>query len=43
MVVPLEECVIESEHRARAILDHKIVRTLLNQAEYQAVSRYPKC
>jgi hypothetical protein len=40
MAVPLKEYAIESE-RGRAILDHKIVRTVLNQPEYQAFSRYP--
>jgi len=40
MAFPLKEYAIESERR-RAILDHKIVRTVLNQAEYQAFSRNP--
>src|SRR5258706_10217695 len=35
MEFPLNEYAIESEQEP-AILDHKIVQTLLNQAEYQA-------
>jgi hypothetical protein len=35
-----KEYAIESETGA-AILDHKIVRTVLNQAEYQAFSSSP--
>jgi hypothetical protein len=35
MAVPLKEYAIESEQ----VRDHKIVRTVLNQAEYQAFSR----
>jgi len=40
MEFPLNEYAIESEQEP-AILDHKIVQTLLNQAEYQAFSRRP--
>jgi len=40
MAVPLKEYAIKSE-QGRAILDHKIVRTVLNQAEYQAFSSHP--
>jgi len=40
MAFPLKEYAIESK-QGRAILDHKIVRTVLNQAEYQAFSRRP--
>jgi hypothetical protein len=41
MEFPLKEYAIESEQEP-AILDHKIVQTLLNQAEYQAFSRCPR-
>jgi len=40
MEFPLNEYAMESEQEP-ATLDHKIVRTLLNQAEYQAFSRRP--
>jgi hypothetical protein len=40
MAFPLKEYAIESE-QARVILDHKIVHTVLNQAEYQAFSSRP--
>jgi len=40
MAFPLKEYAIESE-QGRAILDHKIVHAVLNQAEYQAFSRRP--
>jgi hypothetical protein len=37
MAFPLKEYAIESEE-AHAILDHKIVQTVLNQAEYLALN-----
>jgi hypothetical protein len=37
MAFPLKEYAIESEE-GRAILDHKIVQTVLNQAEYLALN-----
>jgi hypothetical protein len=40
MAFPLKEYAVESE-REPAILDHKIVQTVLNQAEYQALSNRP--
>jgi hypothetical protein len=40
MEFPLNEYAMESEQEP-ATLDHKIVQTLLNQAEYQALSRRP--
>jgi hypothetical protein len=42
MAFPLREYTIGSEQEP-AIRDHKIVQTLLNQAEYQAFSRRPDC
>jgi hypothetical protein len=40
MAFPLKEYAIESE-QGRVILDHKIVQTVINQAEYQAFSSRP--
>jgi len=41
MGFPLKDCAIDSEQEP-AIVDQKMVRTLLNQAEYQAFSRCPR-
>jgi hypothetical protein len=40
MAFPLRQYAIGSEQEP-AILDHKIVQMLLNQAEYQAFSSHP--